>query len=251
MDGAILYFSPTGGTETVCRLIGDALQLKKGYDLTLPEPPCVQFQPEDVCVIGVPAYGGRVPATALERLAKINGNGARAVIVVSYGNRAVDDTLLELQDVLSRQGFSVAAAIAAVTEHSIFRQYAAGRPNAQDRAELTGFAAKIKQKLLSGHACEPLILPGNRPFRVYDGVPLKPAANSKCNHCGLCAQRCPVGAIDPQAPSQTDKNRCISCMRCIAICPQQARRVNPLMLAAAAAKLRKAFAAPKSNLLFL
>lgn len=251
MNGAIVSFSPTGGTEAVCRLLGDALELTSVYDLTLPEPPVAQFAPTDVCLFGVPAYGGRVPAVALERLTQMHGNGARAILVVSYGNRAVDDALLELQDALTQQGFVVEAAVMAVTEHSIFRQYAAGRPNTQDREELTAFAAQIRQKLSAGQATSPPTLPGNRPFRAYDGVPMKPSANFKCNRCGLCAQRCPVSAINPDAPSKTDKARCISCMRCIAVCPQQARKVNPLLLSAAAATMHKALEAPKNNQLFL
>jgi len=56
------------------------------------------FDADDVCVIGIPSYGGRVPGIALERMNKFKGNHAKAILVVSYGNRAFEDTLKELAD---------------------------------------------------------------------------------------------------------------------------------------------------------
>ena len=56
------------------------------------------FDADDVCVIGVPSYGGRVPGIALERMNKFKGNHAKAILVVSYRNRAFEDTLKELAD---------------------------------------------------------------------------------------------------------------------------------------------------------
>ena len=56
-----------------------------------------------------------------------------------YGNRAYDDTLLELKTRLKRAGFRCAAAVAAVAEHSIMCQFATGRPDPGDLAEYFGF----------------------------------------------------------------------------------------------------------------
>lgn len=67
---------------------------------------------------------------AVTRLARMKGNGAAAVLIVVYGNRACDDTFAELQDTLEAAGFLCVAAVAAVAEHSILRQYAAGKPEA-------------------------------------------------------------------------------------------------------------------------
>ena len=53
---------------------------------------------EDVAVIAVPSYSGRVPVPAVERIMQIRGNGAKAILVCVYGNRAYEDTLIELQD---------------------------------------------------------------------------------------------------------------------------------------------------------
>ena len=75
------------------------------------------FSPQDVCLIAVPAFGGRVPALALECLKTMQGNGARAVLIAVYGNRDFDDTLLELQNAAESCGFTCTAAVAAVAEH--------------------------------------------------------------------------------------------------------------------------------------
>lgn len=48
-----------------------------------------------------------------------------------------------------------------------------------------------------------------------------------------------------------DAERCISCMRCVARCPESARKVNGAMVSAAALALKKACSEKKGNELFL
>lgn len=44
---------------------------------------------------------------------------------------------------------------------------------------------------------------------------------------GLCAQKCPAGAIYADQPKLSDKSKCISCMRCVSICPVHAKKASP------------------------
>ena len=154
-----IVFSPTGGTRKVSGLVAGALGKNtvtvdltdSGLDFS-----AVSMTEDDVAVISVPAYAGRIPAVVADRLGMVRGNGARAVLVCVYGNRAFEDTLVELEDVAKHAGFRVIAAVAAIAEHSIARQFAAGRPDAQDEAQLAEFAQQIQQKLLAEDASEPL-----------------------------------------------------------------------------------------------
>lgn len=248
-----ITFSPTGGTQRVSAVLIKALGGEAtSVDLTdsRQDFSAVRLTQEDVAVISVPSYGGRVPAVAVERLTAIRGQRARAVLVCVYGNRAYEDTLVELEDAARQAGFRVVAAVAAVAEHSIVRQVAAGQPDAQDAEQLAAFGEKIRAKLSAGDLSEPE-LPGNRPYKKAGGAGIVPKATGACNRCGVCAAKCPVQAIPKDDPSKVDAKTCISCMRCVAVCPQKARKVNPLLLSTAGLMLKKACSGRKECELFL
>ena len=248
-----IVFSPTGGTRKVSGLVAGALDKNtvtvdltdSGLDFS-----AVSMTEDDVAVISVPAYAGRIPAVVADRLGMVHGNGARAVLVCVYGNRAFEDTLVELEDVAKRAGFRVVAAVSAIAEHSVARQFAAGRPDAQDVAQLSEFAQRIRQKLLDGAASEPSI-PGNRPYKQAGGHSMVPHATEDCISCGACAALCPVRAIDKDDPRQVDGEACISCMRCIAVCPRGARKLDPNKLSAVSQMLSKVCVVRKECELFI
>ena len=100
-------------------------------------------------------------------------------------------------DVYKRQGFVCIAGMEAVAEHSLMHQFGTGRPDRQDEKELLEFATKIMESVEIQRTPK---FPGNRPYREYGGVPLKPVANGKCTSCDLCAKECPTGAIPLNNP---------------------------------------------------
>ena len=68
---------------------------------------------------------------------------------------------------------------------------------------------------------------------------------------GLCAAHCPVQAIDSSDVRKTDAEKCISCMRCAALCPQKARQADPQALSAVDEHLKEVCALRKEPELYI
>lgn len=248
MNTVEIIFSPTGGTEKVADIIGRSWsESPTKIDLSDPKADFSQcvINKDDNVLIAMPSFVGRAPAAAIERLKKIPGNGAKCTLVCVYGNRAYEDTLAEMEDAAKKCGFVVAAAVAAVAQHSIISQYAAGRPDSADEKQLEQFAQQIAGK--TGIAAS---VPGNRPYKKAGAGGLVPKPTKECIKCGICANSCPVQAIEP-VKFTADSKECISCMRCVKKCSKNARKVNGAMVSVAALAIKKACSVRKENELFL
>ena len=95
MNVSQIIFSPTGGTKKVTDIITKAWGMPVNeIDLTNAKTDytALSMKKEDITVIAVPSYGGRVPALAAQRISQIRGSQAQCVIVCVYGNRAYEDT---------------------------------------------------------------------------------------------------------------------------------------------------------------
>lgn len=230
-----VLFSPTHATrkitETVTQTLKSNLKAEKvtHYDLTLPGgrvAPGPVFEKDDVLVLALPVYAGRVPQIVENNLERLKGNNTKAIVVAVYGNRAYEDALLEMRDIVTQQGFEVVAAAAFVGEHSLSRRLAAGRPDLEDIDTAYAFAQKVATKLMSHNNSAPSV-PGNYPYRERcPALNLAPITTEACYNCMLCAYNCPVGAIDFQDPQITDGVLCIRCCACVKGCPVEAKLFN-------------------------
>ena len=231
--GSIVSLFLTGAGTTkdvvarVCEGIGKS---DASFDIT-PHASHVDFEfaPGDIAVIGVPSYGGRVPSPAVEKIAACKGNGAFAVLVVTYGNRDIDDTLLELADTAQAAGFKVVAGAAFVAHHSLMTDVAVGRPDDRDYADIDAFAEGVREKIASAQSAQEAaspVFPGTRPYKEFGGVPFYVQTVGGCTSCGLCARVCPTHAIPEETPAFTDSERCIACMRCVHACRLGGRAIK-------------------------
>ena len=249
-----ILFSPTGGTrkaaEKLTEIWGPETEtmdlMTYGADFS-----GEKFTEEDVAVFAVPSFGGRVPSAAAERFSRIQGNGAACILLCVYGNRAYDDTLAEMEDLAKDCGFQVTAAVAAIAEHSIAHQYAAGRPDETDTENLHAFGEQIWQKIQRGERALTETIPGNRPYREAGGGGMIPRPSDTCVKCGICAAKCPVHAIDPEDPADIQEEVCISCMGCTAVCPHGARALHPDAVAEVSEKLKEVCSVRKECELYL
>ncbi|MBK5239955.1 EFR1 family ferrodoxin [Clostridium sp.] len=238
----MMYFSATGTTRKVVSGIAKKISENIGMDIaineiafTIPEvrknPVC--FTEEDVVIIGVPVYAGRVPNVLLKYLNSITGNAALAIPVVVYGNRNYDDALIELSDILELNGFKVIAGGAFIGEHSFSKTLARNRPDEKDMDIAGDFANQIYIKITTQDETQAVIIKGNKPYRKYyrpvtkEGIPVDirkvtPKTNSNCNDCKLCVSICPMGSIDFEDVSKLN-GICIKCGACIKKCPTNAK----------------------------
>ena len=215
--------------------------------------PSLRFGPEDLVILASPVYGGRLPYPAAQRLMLCEGRKTPALLVVSYGNRAFEDALLEMKDIVEKQKFLPVAAAACVAEHSIAPVYAAGRPDADDEKTFSAFSSSVKT-LLDGfdpRLPHTLSVPGNHPYRLYRESPLPQTIDERCTKCGMCAQACPTHAISETEPDRINSSRCISCMRCVAVCPDGGRVVDGKLLEGLVSRIGKALEGHKENELML
>ncbi|SHI01136.1 EFR1 family ferrodoxin [Desulfosporosinus lacus] len=237
-----MYFSATDTTKKIVSRIAEKISenLDKPsavnvIDFTLPdvrkEP--VSFTKEDIVVVGVPVYAGRVPNVLLKYLNSVKGNDALAIPVVVYGNRNYDDALIELRDILELNGFKIVAGGAFIGEHSFSKMLAKDRPDEKDMDIASDFAIRIYKKITTQDNFQILNVKGNTPYRKYympknkDDSPVDirkvtPKTNSNCTDCKLCADVCPMGSIDREDVSKLN-GICIKCGACIKKCPSQAK----------------------------
>lgn len=245
-----IFFSPTGGTKTVGSIIANGIS-KDVINLDLnKEPNNMTYSSEDLCIISVPSFGGRVPAVCSSHLKKLCGTNTKTILVAVFGNRAIDDTLIELYDIVKEQGFITIAAIEAVAEHSLARIYGTGRPNTKDQTELFEFAEAILTKLNNQDFTTPVI-PGNRPYKEAKRSSMTLALNDNCISCKRCAKECPVDAISLEDVSIYDTEKCFSCMRCVSVCPMKARHNAPEVTAMFEERLRGRADGYKENKLYI
>ena len=150
----LFYFSPTHTTKRAVQGIGQGFGVEViEYDLTFACDSDEEFNlgENDIAIVGVPVYAGRVPEIAANILKRVHGNNTLAVAVVVYGNRAFEDALLELKNILKENGFSVIAGGAFIGEHSYTKKVGTKRPDNNDIEIAVNFGKKIDELVKEGN----------------------------------------------------------------------------------------------------
>ena len=228
----LIYFSPTGTSEKIVKAIGQALGVEqiKAFDMTpatFIDTECLTIENE-LTIIGIPVYKGRLPEEAITRLKKFKAKNAVVVLVAVYGNRAFEDALIELKDLCLDIGFTPVAAAAFIGEHSYStesRAIAKDRPDEADLLKARQFACEILNRIDRIDISEALEVPGDTPYKLKVELPtISPQTLvEKCKLCGICSEVCPVNAIEVSLDVQTQAEACIWCCACVKACPQNAR----------------------------
>lgn len=261
----------------------------ENYDFTLPGQRTGDFifHSTDLVIVGTPVYAGRVPNKIMPYIqGHLHGNGGIAIPLVAFGNRSYDNALIELRNLLENNAFHTIAATAVSTSHSFSDQIGYGRPDSTDLEQLRAFAEQICSKLsetseallrfdadsidsnhISSGCCDasifqPVEVPGENPPTVYytplgvDGKPAKflkavPKTDpDRCNQCGLCSTKCPMGSIDPKDPAVIT-GICIKCQACVRNCPAHAKYFDDPAFLSHVEMLKQNYTKPAKSEFFL
>lgn len=227
-----VYFSPTGNgrkiTEFLCftlanYLAGGGTSLPIKYNNLNSEESRNKeyvFGSNDIVVIAMPTYAGRVPNVLRNFLETgFNGNGAVCIPVVTYGNRDYQYSLLELAALMKKSGFKNIAGAAFIGQHPFSQKLGCGRPDMGDVKTISRFGMAIAEAIIKGDPKE--FVPEGDPDAItyytplgIDGTPAKflkacPVQDDmRCTDCGRCYLICPVAS----------KDFCIKCMACVKYC---------------------------------
>lgn len=228
----VFHFSPNGTTRKTAMNIIQGLNYSHIEEVDLSDFKTrwtkTKVSATSLAVFAFPVYSGRLPQVAKEIFNHYSSEGALAVAIVVYGNRDFEDALLELKNNLVSCGFRPIAAAAFIAEHAMNPRIATQRPDAADFEKQVAFGKQIKAKIAGiNHLSEASVeVSGHFPYRDQTDLPIAPSTNGDCDNCMLCVENCPVCAIDPVNPTRTDPFRCILCLRCVKICPKNARAIT-------------------------
>lgn len=290
-----IYFSPTKTTKKVVSILASAAVNAAAsspqifdYDFTTPSAreSFPVLNSDDLIIFGMPTYAGRLPNLIVPYLKDyVKGNNALAVPVVTFGNRAFDNSLIELRDILQEKGFRTVAAAACACEHSFSETLGGGRPDEADAQEISEFAKRVAEILegLEGladsevenseleetgydrsgskicvsvpgidaqHNYGGYYQPQDRHGKPIDIRKVKPLTDKdKCGQCGFCAEICPMGAIDRNDASLVP-GKCIKCGACTKLCPSKAKYYDDAGYLYHKSELEEVYARRASNQFF-
>ncbi len=226
-----VFFSHTQTSAQSARAVGEGIGMGRRIetDLTLDEGLSPIEIRDAVTIIAAPVYGGRIAPTALQRIKRLRGTDAPAILIAVYGNRDYEDALVELRDTAAELGFTPISAGAFIGEHSYSTAaypVAAGRPDASDLQKAADCGRASWEQLLAQPDLPPFFVKGNAPYKeLKAGQPACPVCTEQCFACGECLEVCPTHAIRLSADGriETSAGSCIKCCACVKACPNEAR----------------------------
>jgi len=242
----LAYFSATGNTAAVAREIKTQLSEMGGqvdeWDITTPAGRSQDrdLSPYEAFVFGFPTYAMRPPRLAREWLATLEGGGRKCATFFSFGGFGVEPCHYTTKKILDQRGFRLAASAQFLGAHTFNLggwRAMAGRPDESDFQTAREFASRSFQRFsgqdqdLIGPLREPEVSEAEldaletRRFVVVSQLPTR--AGRECSLCGICEEMCPSGAMDAER-GEADREKCLTCFRCLANCPEEALSVNDL-----------------------
>ncbi|MBI9093798.1 MAG: hypothetical protein JEY71_02840 [Sphaerochaeta sp.] len=213
MNYTLLTFSPTGQSKACALAVAKATKQEFiEVDVThflQRKKPLAFFN--TTLIVAFPVYGGRVPRLFAEYIKEqVTCTNCNALAIASFGNRAFEDALVEMEDLLLAKGMPLIGAASIGCQHSYSDKVGSKRPDIEDFQILDRLAVYLNGKTKTVHP------PGNRPYKssmLIADPPYMPTIKGKGgtpnSHCYAV---CPTGSL-----AKGDPSLCIHCCACIQV----------------------------------
>jgi len=246
MNVLILYFSATGNTAKIAKVIGEKFK-EEGVGVTMSDiTPFIERQrkidlePYQAVVFGAPVHVRRAPREVRDWLRTLDGKGKKCSMFFTYGGFGVHPAHYSTREILKGSNFIVVSSAECLGAHTynLGGWRAMGdRPNefdfevAKDYVELTckrftgeddGILGELEKTVYTE---EQLDSAESSRFKIVTQLPTR--YGEECSMCLECEQVCPTDAMDAES-GEADREKCIVCLACVSSCPEKALKINDM-----------------------
>jgi len=246
MKVLILYFSATGNTAKIAKVIGEKFK-EEGVQVTMSDiTPLIErkrkidFVTYQAVVFGAPVHVRRAPRAVRDWLRTLDGQGKKCSMFFTYGGFGIHPTHYSTREILKESNFIVVSSAEFLGAHTynLGGWRAMGdRPDeldfevAKDYVELTckrftgeddGILGKLEK---TEYTEEQLDSAESSRFKIVTQLPTR--YGEACSMCLECEEVCPTEAMEAES-GEADREKCIVCLACVSNCPEKALKINDM-----------------------
>jgi flavodoxin/ferredoxin len=246
MNVLILYFSATGNTAKIAKVIDEKFK-EEGVKVTMSDiTPLaerqgkIDFEPYQAVVFGAPTHTRRAPRIMRDWLRTLDGQGKKCSMFFTYGGFGVHPAHYSTRQILKEQNFIVVSSAEFLGAHTFNLggwRAMEDRPNSldfeivKDYVELTCKRFTGEDERILGELEKTIYteeqLDSAESFRFQTVSQLPTRGGEECSLCLDCEEFCPTGAMEAES-GEADKEKCIVCLACLSICPENALKINDM-----------------------
>jgi ferredoxin/flavodoxin len=245
---ALVYFSATHVTKSVAQVMHAELA-RLGCDASLvnvtPYPARIRPLPVgdfDGLIFGFPVFADFAPSVVRDWLPTLAGQGKPCATFFTYGARTTGYAHFDTKCLLEAAGFRVLFTAEFLGRHTFNVggwRVLPDRPDESDFAVARQFAAQAVERFgqempPAFHLQKPfgynLACAARReaPKKTERGWTNPVRAAETCSMCRDCEAECPTEAFDAET-GLSDPGKCIECMHCLYICPDEVIQIDARM----------------------
>lgn len=243
-----VYFSATGITETYVSFM-ERVFVDQGWEVarmnvtsySSRQKPLILDNYKNV-IFGFPVYSDFAPGVINDWLPTLSGQGRRCGMFFTYGGRTCGYAHFHTKQLLEKAGFQTLFSAEFLGRHSF---NLGGFSMVPDRPNQIDFEVSREYVELAidrftrqdppnfrlqkpfGYSTSLSRLEHNR-VRTYRGAAQPTRVTGDCQMCRLCEDECPTMAFDAET-GLSDIEKCIECMRCVLVCPDQVIKCDQKM----------------------